>query len=113
MNKEEFKSWSDRTKLSERGWQSDDIHNGQKGRDLLLYKGGSSGTYIRVTQDGTAEVGEYSDAVPHIGEAMFLKKHSNKLSSNLDDAFGRLCERLGIGFLLELTQGKAVYGGAK
>ncbi len=41
------------------------------GRGCLYYSGGESGIYMRITPDGTLQVGNYEGAIPHIGEALF------------------------------------------
>ena len=41
------------------------------GRGFLYYSGGESGIDMRVTRDGSLQVGNYEGAIPHIGDALF------------------------------------------
>ena len=123
MNKAEFDAWTAETKFSERNWRRDHItgENSKRYADHpewfngkppmareLFYKGGTDWVYIEICGDGTVTVGEYEGAIPHIGEAMFTVKHSNrpmyrgKPAENLSEGFAAISERLGVGFLVEL-----------
>jgi len=124
MTKAEFNAWTEETKFSERNWRRDHITGDNsklyaehpewfKGKVKpvereLLYKGGENGVYIEIMGDGTVSVGEYTGAIPHIGEALFTPKHSNKPmyhgkpAETLNEGFTAITERLGIGFLISL-----------
>jgi len=124
MTKEEFNAWTEETKFSERNWRRDHITGDNsklykehpewfKGKMKpvereLFYKGGTDGVFIEIIGDGTVTVGEYKGAVPHIGEALFIPKHTNRPlyhgrpAENLSDGFAAITERLGVEFLVEL-----------
>jgi len=124
MTKAEFDAWTKETKFSEKKWCRDFItgENSKlyashpewfRGRlqpveRELFYKGGVDGVYIEIAGDGTVNVGEYEGAIPHIGEAIFTVKHSNKPvyhgkpASSLNEGFAAITERLGLGFLIDL-----------
>jgi hypothetical protein len=124
MTRNEFDAWIKETKFSERKWRRDYI-TGENSRLYaghpewfkcgvkpiereLFYKGGVDGVYIEIRGDGTVTVGEYEGAIPHIGEAVFTIKHSNKPlyhgkpASTLSEGFVAITERLGLGFLIDL-----------
>lgn len=119
MDKKEFDAWTAETKFSERCWRRDYI-TGENSKlrarrmgdpsmeEELFYKGGEDGVYIEIRGNGTVTVGEYEGAIPHIGEAIFKVKHSNrplyngKPAETLSDGFTAITERLGLQFLVEL-----------
>lgn len=121
MTKQEFDAWWLETKASENKWNRDEItgYNTKRMAEIknnpalyqeLFYTGGEDGVYITVNGMGIVEVGEYQGAYPHIGEAMFIPKHTNhpiyhgKQAENFDEAFGAIMERLGISFLVDLCR---------
>lgn len=121
MTKQEFNAWWEETKASREKWNRDDI-TGYNSKLLaernnnpalyreLFYTGGSEGVYIEVNGMGIVEVGEYQGAYPHIGEAIFTRKHANnpmyhgKPATNFDEGFVAIMERLGISFLIDLCR---------
>lgn len=104
MTKIEFDEWMEITGFSERRWMFDDVTYRNRG-EMLWYKGGVDGVYIDVQSNGTVSVGEYAGAIPHIGEALFQPKHSQKVADNANEASLIVLERLGVGFLLSWLQG--------
>lgn len=97
MDKREYENWQKLTERSKTQWVLDEVMrlNGT----VLFYKGGSDGVFIMIEKDGTASIGEYKWAIPHIGEAVFETKHSKKFESQ-DAASKVVLEKLGVGFLL-------------
>ena len=121
MTKQEFNAWWAETKASENKWNRDEItgYNTKRISEIknnpalyqeLFYTGGRDGIYITVNGMGTVEVGEYRGAYPHIGEAIFTRKHANqpmyhgKPATNFDEGFTAIIERLGISFLVDLCR---------
>jgi len=103
MTPEEAKSWKEETAKSKDHWRVDRIHSDQN-RDLLLYIGGEKGHYAHVyLANGKAalQVGQYEDAIPHIGDATF-KIQGTKKFDTMDDAFVFLIERGGVKFLQDI-----------
>lgn len=101
MNKQEFEAWLAVTQASKDRWILDYVTYHNRG-DLLFYTGGQSGNYIEIAADGTATIGTYEGALPHIGEALFQPKHTRKFESR-DAAFARVSEALGVQFLIDLV----------
>ena len=74
-----------------------------KGKGTIIYAGMfGEGKYVYLSNDGEAIVGEYENAVPHIGVASFLPKIKMKLGENICEAFVNLEGYLGISFMLNL-----------
>lgn len=101
MNAQEFAAWTRYTKGSEFSWRLDECARHNLGV-LLLCKGGEDGCFVRIERDGKTEAGTYEGAIPHIGEALF-KTTFRKTFPNQDDAFARVAECYGTGFLLDLV----------
>lgn len=70
MDQREFEHWQAVTSGSRHMWVEDAVTR-MNGRGCLYYSGGESGIYMRITQDGMLQVGNYEGAIPHIGEALF------------------------------------------
>jgi len=103
MTPQEAKAWKEETSNSKDHWRVDQIHSDQN-RDLLLYIGGTNGHYAHVyLANGKAvlQVGQYEDAIPHIGEASFKIQGTRKFGT-MDDAFVFLIERGGVKFLQDI-----------
>ena len=105
MTKQEYEAWRKETEDSRFHWQTDPIMEANTGT-LLFYKGGENGSFIEVTKDGKATIGNYAGAVPHIGEALFTPKHVRQFTDQ-NTALARLIERMGIPFLLDFTGSRA------
>jgi len=101
MDKQEFDGWMRVTQDSETRWTMDEVQWANR-RRVLCYKGGEDGVYIECEPDGTATIGTYAGAIPHIGEALFVPKHSKKMGANASDAFAAVAQKLGVGFLTNL-----------
>lgn len=44
------------------------------GHGNLYYTGGESGLFINIEVEGNLKIGTYEEAIPHIGEAIFVLK---------------------------------------
>lgn len=106
MTKNEFETWSHFMKASKGKWVLDPVHNGQQGREILLYvvsqNDHTTGVFIRI-MDRHVEAGSFCNAVPHIGEALFTS-HWSKTFSSKNEAVTRLFEKLGHSFLLNFVR---------
>jgi len=107
MNKIEFDAWTRETKFSENAWVLDTIRYANTG-DLLFYKGGTDGVYVWIQIDGVVSVGTYAYAIPHIGEALFIPKHTNQVANTQEEAFIKIAERLGVQMLIDLASSRAL-----
>lgn len=94
MNRAEFEAWKNHTSVSNNVWILDPIHNGVNSSDYLFHRGGTNGQYI-VVEDGEITIGWYAGAIPHIGEAEFMREYSNEFENNLE-AFKILQTKLGV-----------------
>lgn len=95
MNNSEFENWQRVMAASHHKWIIDAITLLNR-HELLVFQGGENGLYLRISQDGYAEIGYYKDAFPHIGEALFTKVHGNQVAGNVEDAARIVFEKLGI-----------------
>ena len=102
MTKQEFDAWKAETARSRNQWIMDEIHNGRDGQDLVVFKGGEDGQFIRIDQSGLCELGSYEGAIPHIGEALFTITGVHKCAT-FDEGCTRLLTALGARFLLEFV----------
>jgi len=102
MTKSEYDHWKRVTAQSTQNWILDEItlHNWNS---YLFYKGGEDGTYIEINPSGRATVGHYEGALPHIGEALFIAKHTKVLADNAEEALKIVTERMGLQFLRNLV----------
>ena len=107
MNAQEFKEWQAVTASSTNHWTVDTCQMQNTNR-VLAYIGGASGAFVEIDATGKATAGRYDGAVPHIGEALFQPQHTRQYASQ-SEAIARIAERLGLGFLLALTQGQSPY----
>jgi len=102
MNKAEFEEWKQHTEASKRTWTLDPIHNGQHGQDYLFHRGGIDGQFIEVTPIGLIRIGNYTGAVPHIGEAM-IRVHYSKKCRDVGQALNVLVNKAGLHELSDLV----------
>ena len=107
-----FEAWKIETESSKLLWVMDQVtfHNRV---DLLFFRGGTDGTYIEISKGGFVSIGYYEGAIPHIGEAMFIKKHGKQLAGDQDKALARVVETLGLPFLLDFIGCGNLKGGLK
>jgi len=125
MTKAEFNFWWSRQQSSKGRWVCDPVVSvnsrmaARRGHPVsgysLFFKGGEDGAYIEIHDDGFVEVGVYEGAVPHIGEALFTRKHKNQpmtdqghRAGNFSEALGAISVRLGLGLQLHDAQVEAV-----
>ncbi|MBN1923051.1 MAG: hypothetical protein JW892_17525 [Anaerolineae bacterium] len=83
MDANEFSKWQQVTKASEKAWVMDSVTKANRG-EYLFYLGGQNGLYMRITPDGTGEIGTYEGAIPHIMEATFHVVFSRKVSDSAE-----------------------------
>ena len=107
MNKQEFEAWKVHTEASNWGWSLDPIHNGINQLDYLFYRGGENGQFIMLDADVdgivTAKIGDYTGAIPHIGEAALQTHYSNEYGT-FNDAFLALIHKGGLSFLKDFVE---------
>ena len=96
MTHEEVKAWLARTESSRNRWTEDEIFR-LNGHGVKYYRGGESGKYVEIHQDGRLEIGEYDGAIPHIGEA-FFQPVVRKRYEDFDTAFKKAAEFVGADF---------------
>lgn len=101
MDKQEYTAWQAATKSSVTRWTVDEVQWLNHKR-IICYKGGENGVYIEADPDGKVTIGNYEGALPHIGEALFFPKHSKTMGQDASEAFGKVTEKLGLGFLMNL-----------
>lgn len=106
MDQREFKHWQAVTSSSQYMWV-EDVVTRLNGRGCLYYTGGESGIYMRITQEGTLQVGNYEGAIPHIGEALFRPGAERKCGS-FNEAFQQACELGGRKFLADMFSGSQI-----
>lgn len=100
MNRKEYDAWLTHTEASKEKWQMDEIAYHNHG-DCLFYKGGTTGSFIWITKTGYVMIGDYEDAIPHIGEAAFSTRWHKQFAGR-EEALAYVLERAGIPFLKEL-----------
>jgi hypothetical protein len=97
MDKIEAASWLAETKRSEHHWQLDPAH--KLASDCLIYKGGTErGHFVAIREEGGkhwVSVGTYEDAIPHIGDAKFVRQGKKPLANALE-ARNWIKEKIGI-----------------
>lgn len=81
-------------------WSVDPVHNGTSGR-LLAFRpdqdDATRGAYVELdTRTGKCSAGRYEDAVPHLGDALFLPRWSATFPPTKELA-ARMFVRLGLG----------------
>lgn len=101
MDKQEYAAWQAVTKSSATRWTVDQVQWLNYKR-ILCYKGGENGVYIEADPDGKVTIGNYTDADPCITDALFVPKHSKVMGQDASEAFGKVTEKLGLGFLMNL-----------
>lgn len=109
MDQQEYEYWKSVTASSEHGWRFDHIlhlnHN-----TYLWYKGGiEEGSYIMVSDDGHAEIGNYKMALPCITDAEFTTVHRNMVADTNDKAVAIVLEKMGLAFLINWLFDEPVY----
>lgn len=100
MNQKEWESWKRVTASSTHRWVEDSIFY-SSGRGAMYYTGGESGVYMKITKDGTFELGTYEGALPHIGEA-FYTVELQKQCTDYNEAFQMACQLGGKKFLMDM-----------
>lgn len=93
MDQQEYNAWKTETARSETRFILDQIPWYNR-KEILFYKGGVNGCYVWIFADGTATIGTYEGAVPHIGEAMFNEIHRNKVADDAISALRVIVEKL-------------------
>lgn len=106
MDQREFEHWQAVTSSSQHMWVEDAVAR-LNGRGCLYYTGGESGIYMRITQEGTLQVGNYEGAVPHIGEAL-LGPGAERKCGSFNEAFQQACELGGRKFLADMFSGSQI-----
>jgi len=101
MTPTEFEQWQKVTMSSVSNWVVDEIRLYNRG-EYFFYMGGESGNFIECRADGTASIGTYEGAIPHIGEALFRVTHSKKVADNAQAALEVILPKMGTLFLLNL-----------
>jgi hypothetical protein len=96
MNANEAAAWKAYTASNTHQWKVDPCHS--KPDDLLLSYGGEAGKFASI-RGSVVEIGTYSDAIPHIGDALF-KVEGRRDCGSTDDAVRFLLERGGIAVLV-------------
>lgn len=94
------------TSSSQYLWVQDTVSR-LNGRGCLYYSGGELGIYMRITPDGTLQVGNYEGAIPHIGEALFKPGAERKCGSS-SEALHLACELGGRKFLEDMFSGSQI-----
>ncbi len=103
MTKQEFVNWTAFTQQSQHQWKIDPIHC--KEEDFLAYIGGKNGVYCMINKEDSKfkmRIGDYQNAIPHIGEATFIVKGMSTFNS-FDEAFNRLAGAVGHKLLLDIS----------
>ena len=100
MTRQEFKKWQEITKSSHDHWIEDEIYR-LNGRGVMYYRGGEDGIYIKIEQNGKLEIGDYTEAFPHIGEACYKPVFCQQYD-NFNAAYKEAMEIGGVQFLKEL-----------
>ena len=98
-----FAAWLAVTESSRFKWVEDEIFR-LNGRGAMYYTGGEDGIYMRISNDGTLDAGNYEGAIPHIGEAIFTSV-VNKQFSSFNDAYTAAMEAGGKQFLVDMFSG--------
>jgi hypothetical protein len=93
MTRAEYNAWKTETAKSREGWVRDDVTLHNMG-DLLIFRGGQDGYYVRISSTGKVEIGTYKYAIPHIGEAFFTITAEHQCES-FEDAVRRVLGNLG------------------
>ena len=104
MTELECKQWMAVTANSQYQWTEDEVTR-LNGRGALYYLGGTDGIYMRIQPEGKLSVGTYEGAIPHIGEAFFVRKAVVDCGS-FDQAFQKAAEMGGQKFLQDMFSQK-------
>lgn len=104
MTEQEFTNWAQESLARKGLWTIDPVHDGVRRKSFLAHRSRPddqyAGIYVQVSEDGRLLSGRYSDACPHIGEAMFQIKVDRKFE-DFDKAVKYAIESLGMQFLIE------------
>jgi hypothetical protein len=100
MNQKELEHWQAVTASSTCRWVEDSIFR-LNDRGAMYYTGGEDGIFMKISKDGTLELGAYEGALPHIGEAFFTVK-AQKQCADFDEAFRTACQIGGKKFLMDM-----------
>lgn len=103
MTKQEFINWTAFTQQNQHRWTIDPIHC--KEDDFLVHIGGKNGVYCMINkEDGKFKmrIGDYRDAIPHIGEATFILKGMSTFDT-FDAAFNRLTGAVGAKLAMDIS----------
>jgi len=100
MTQEEFDRWQLITQGSRFRWTEDEIFR-LNGRGALYYHGDENGIYIKIKNDGSLEAGNYTGAIPHIGEALYEPKAERKYK-DFNEAFTAAIKAGGKQFLVDM-----------
>jgi hypothetical protein len=95
MNQKEFQGWKKITESSKDRWVFDVVMFMNSG-DFMFYRGGESGIFILVNHEGRGSFGNYSMAVPSIGDAMFTTIHESTPSNCRFTSLSVVLESLGV-----------------
>lgn len=88
-------------------WTRDKCFENNQDLALFAHIGGADGVYVRITRDGEFEVGRYTGAIPHIGDACFYVLGKKHFASDIE-ARQRAAEMFGAAFKYHcgiITQG--------
>jgi hypothetical protein len=106
MDSKEFHAWLDFQKQNSGKWTVDPIHNGESSNSLLCYVAKpddpGTGIYINVGQNGDWACGQFTGAIPHMGEALYVPSIWGK-AGDFKAALSHLGNRLGLSFLHVMT----------
>lgn len=105
MNEQEFKQWKEITESSKKNWVFDVVMFLNSG-DFMFYRGGESGIFILVNHEGRGSFGNYSMAVPSIGDAMFTTIHESSPTLCRFTSLSLVLENLGVPELWNLWNPK-------
>jgi|GEM_PF-2171533 len=96
-------AWIAVTESSRFRWVEDEIVR-LNGRGAMYYTGGEDGIYMRISNDGKLEAGNYEAAFPHIGDAFFIPLVVKQFD-NFSDAYKAAMEAGGKQFLTDMFSG--------
>jgi hypothetical protein len=100
MDTNEHEAWMAFMRSRRGLWTIDPIHNGRGAARLLAFcpaeGDASKGVYIELNRDGACHAGDYSEAIPHIGDACFQPRWRHTFASyanGLEAVMGRIGAR--------------------
>ena len=101
MTNQDIEMWMRFTESSRFQWRSDPIFE-SRGEYMFFYGGSKVGVYMHIDKTGTMTLGEYQDAVPHIGDALFCA-HGEVPYRSQDEAFQHAVTIGGCRFLKDMV----------